>query len=276
MRHMMYILGITLGLISAGCSKSNSGSSGSSGFTGNPNVPPVTTPSTSTTNTSSATIALTLSDKSALDQYVGWTTNVPTDTSIAISLSKQGTYAKTGGGYDYSFGGKVTIKFKDGTASYSDDFSSLMIASYNTIGSNVENNKYNLLSSDYPGLNGAVGFHGFFEDSRVQRLVPPMPYSPIFGGAVILVIDQTNDSGDGQGPTLASGSIWFKNYLGQYPMGPLPNTNCWFISAGPYDCRAWPAGSGVNTKAAIYPDNGYVKLGSFTGLDIKNAFNNQI
>lgn len=286
MRRAIYILFIVLAVAGTGCGskKSGGGSTGDVGVNpgggGTGGVPPITDPDPSLNpDVGGATATLTLSSKSALDQYVGWTTNSPSEFKVVVNLKKYATFAKSGGGFDYGFGGYVTIQFKDGSANYSDVFSSMWNGGYpyyNTVRSNEENHKYNLLSSDYPGQNGAMAYHGFFEDARVPRLVPPMYGAPIFGGAVVLVIDSMNDLGDGQGPTSANGSVWFKNYFAQYPMGPLPYTSCWFITAGPYDCRAWPSSNGVNTKAALNPNNGYVRLGRFTNLNLKAAFNNGI
>ncbi|OFZ12050.1 MAG: hypothetical protein A2Z20_07410 [Bdellovibrionales bacterium RBG_16_40_8] len=276
MRHTIYILLITLALVSAGCGSKKGGSGG--GKAGNNGgIPPYTDPTDGTTpSTGGVLVDMFLTNKVALDQYLGWTTNDPKNFKVNVNIQKFATYSKTGGGYDYGFGGYVSIKFSDGTSNFTDTFSSMWQGGTNVVKSNTENHKYNLLSSDYPELGGTVGYHGFFEDTRVQRMVPPLYGQPIFGGAVILVIDSTNDLGDGSGPTSGNGSVWFKNYIGQYPMGPLPSTNCWFISSGPYDCRSWKSGNGVNTKKSIYPDNGYVKLGTFVGLDMKKAFNDEI
>lgn len=266
-------------LIGSGCG--NSGSSSKSGIAGYTGVPPITTPSAST-STTGVGIDLVLSSKAALDSYTGWTTNAPSATKVNVNLQKVATFAKAGGGYDYAMGGMITISFNDGTGKYVDTFSSnWQGGSQNMVGSNAENNKYNLLSSDYPGMSGNVGYHGFFEDTRVPRLMPPLYGQVILGGAVIVVIDSTNDTGDGTGPTSANGSVWFKNFYMRGPtlqnpyggMGPHPSTDCWFISAGPYDCRSWVSGTGVNTKQNITPNNGYTQLGTFTGLDMKKAFN---
>jgi hypothetical protein len=291
MGRKIYSLLLVLALAGAGCGDKGGsiGSPATGGTNYNPSnpggVPPITDPDPGLDpDTGGATVALSITSKTALDQFTGWTTNLPTETKVVVTLNKYATFSKSTGGYDYGFGGYVSVKFKDGSNSYTDTFSSKWLGDgncgiygdCNTVDNNTQNHKYNLLTTDYPEMRGNVGYHGFFEDTRVPRLVPPTPYQPLFGGAVILVIDSTNDSGDGQGPTSANGSIWFKNYVGNYPMGPLPYTNCWFISSGPYDCRAWKSNGKVNTKASIYPDNGYVKLGSFINLDIKKAFNDQI
>ncbi|MCB0406617.1 MAG: hypothetical protein KDD34_00355, partial [Bdellovibrionales bacterium] len=55
-----------------------------------------------------------------------------------------------------------------------------------------------------------------------------------------------------------------------------PRTYCWFISIGPYDCRTWKNGYGVDTTRAINPDSDYKLLGSFQGLNINDAFNDEL
>lgn len=93
-------------------------------------------------------------------------------------------------------------------------------------------------------------------------------------GAIVLVIDGSNDLGDGGGSTELSGSIWFKNFTSSfasyYEGGSwsvvLP---CWFRTRGPYAC---PSPSIMN-KSSVIPDGGYEKLGTFTGLNKAKAFN---
>ncbi len=105
---------------------------------------------------------------------------------------------------------------------------------------------------------GAVPqFHGFFQD---------------FYGAVVLVIDGGGfQTGDGQGPTTVSGSLWFRNF--DDTVAPYGYYHCWQIWAGPYDCRAWKDGEGVNTFRSLEPDNGYVKFATFTDINLEDAFN---
>lgn len=100
-------------------------------------------------------------------------------------------------------------------------------------------------------------FHGFFQDAY---------------GAVMLVIDDGIDLGDGGGLTMVSGSIWYKNFTTSYAY--QSPEKCWFIRIGPYDCRTFVGpGDVINTTSALYPGNGYRKLGTFTGLDKPRAFN---
>jgi len=107
---------------------------------------------------------------------------------------------------------------------------------------------------------GITYFHGFFQDHN---------------GGVIIVIDNYIGQGDGVAPTQASGSIWYKNFVFD-PFAvkpPHPPSHCWTVSLGPYDCRSWKSGNGVNTLLSPNPTDGYVKLGSFTGLDLSVGFN---
>jgi hypothetical protein len=276
MRRAIYILFIVLAAASAGCSSKKSASNGGG------NNPPGYVPYTPTLPTlGGAEVTLTLDSKAALDSYMGWTSCAPVDAKVKIDLRKIAEYSLGNRG----FGGGIAVSFTDqrtacgasANSTYTDLFSSMLVStSYNTKKNDTENHIYNLASYNYPGMGGSIGYKGFFEQANVTRLIPPFQGAPIFGGAIILVIDSTNDLNDGSGPTSASGSIWYKNYIAQYPQGPIPNTNCWFISTGPYDCRSWPSGNSVDTMQSMTPNNGYQRLGTFTGLEIQKAFNNEI
>ena len=132
-------------------------------------------------------------------------------------------------------------------------------------------------------------FHGFFQD---------------IDGAVILVIDKktplARNAEDSTVNTRVGGSIWImtfktifpakrtdgnscsnlavdQTYIRHYNQQREPlsqgKSKCWFISNGPFDCRAWRLGNGVNTLRRLEPDNNcYTKLGEFSGLDVLKAF----
>ena len=93
-------------------------------------------------------------------------------------------------------------------------------------------------------------FHGFFQDKY---------------GAVMLVIDQSLDLGDGGPLTNLSGSFWFKNFT--QTTASQPAAKCWFIWAGPYNCQAFVVNGVVQTSSGLYPTDGYKRLGTFTGLN---------
>ncbi|MBK9039787.1 MAG: hypothetical protein IPL83_11600 [Bdellovibrionales bacterium] len=69
------------------------------------------------------------------------------------------------------------------------------------------------------------------------------------------------------------GKVYFKNFGLTY--APHPPTRCWFVSLGPYDCRAWKTDRSVDTTRSIYPDSDYVELGSFAGMVLDEAFNGE-
>lgn len=172
-----------------------------------------------------------------MSQYTGRTMNNPQNIRLNLNLTKS-----SGG----TFGGVATITYVDGGYAYQ---------GYFTAGTSAEATKYNRWF-DYGGQRV---WHGLFED---------------FIGGIVVVIDNVIDLGDGQGAQdTVAGTVWFKNFGLTY--APHPPTYCWFVSLGPYDCRPWPDGRGVNTYADKNPGGGYVQLGTFTGLSIKAAFNNQ-
>ena len=142
-------------------------------------------------------------------------------------------------------------------------------------------------------------FHGFFQNEEPSK-----------EGALILVIDRKTlipvcDNKDcNNDPYLVGGSVWFMNFrttlggkdknscnnhdndyvanynanlaFGQERIDTLSQRDkkCWFINIGPYDCRTWKRGKGLNTYLRAEPyGRCYTKLGSFEGLDLAKAFN---
>lgn len=161
----------------------------------------------------------------------------PKDVQINVNLLK----------YGKGYGGTISIAYTDDGVPYSGHFTS---------GTSKDSNKYNI----WFRKNGKDVWHGFFTD---------------FMGGLIVVIDEVVDLGDGAGPEeTVGGSVWFKNFGLTY--APHPPTYCWFVSLGPYDCRAWKSGDGVKTTKAVEPDSGYKLLGRFTDLNIKEAFNDEL
>jgi hypothetical protein len=213
-----------------------------------------------------ATSSLRVTNES-LRIFTGWTPNNPTDVKLNLNLQR---IEPAQGSNRPSFGGVVTVSFKDGGRTYEDQFTSMVNEGHwygpGVVNTNRENNKYNVWITK----NNRQAWHGFFQDQF---------------GAVIVVIDDTDDLGDGNGPTRAAGSIWVMNFGQSY--APVSPTSCWFVSAGPYDCRTWKNGRGVNTDMDIYPylenDNpgtawapkavGYKKVGEFSNLEFRKAFN---
>jgi hypothetical protein len=287
MRTSIYAFALTLASVFAvGCGSNSSGGGSTLAGYGVPTPVPTTTPTSNAGSSISATGAsatLNITSEAAFDDYLGKVVNTPTNIKITINMNKVATYSSSTGGTDTSFGGRVTISFSDASGTnYADSFSSMLQSGPNTVSSQAQNNQYNLLTTGYPEMNGLPGYHGFFQGTTYCGGYPLSPGTvcggQLFGGAVILVIDSLGFNADGSGPSTGSGSIWYKNIVGSFPMGPMPGTNCWFVSAGPYQCREWTSGSGVATKRSIYPDGsgGYQKLGTFNGLNLKAAFGGSI
>ena len=182
------------------------------------------------------TAALTIVSLSRMSDYTGRPMNNPTDIRVNVNLEKYGN----------GYGGHVTISYVD---------NGYQETGYFTSGSSDKEVKYNV----WFHKSGKYAYHGFFED---------------FLGGIVLVIDEWIDLGDGAGPDdKVGGSVWFKNFGFTY--APHPPTRCWFVSLGPYDCRAWKTDRAVDTTRAINPDSGYQKLGTFSGMSLKEAFNGQ-
>ncbi|MCB0415586.1 MAG: hypothetical protein KDD50_14710, partial [Bdellovibrionales bacterium] len=185
-----------------------------------------------------------------LSEYATVTRYNPSSIGLNVNLVRRGD----------GYGGRITIGYYDNGSYHEGVFvNGDEFVFWNTSLSKAA--KYNVWFTK----SGKTYWHGFFQDRY---------------GAVIIVIEDYESLGDGEPPVNASGSIWFKNFdLVSSPYvltPPLPPSHCWFISVGPYDCRSWKSGDGVNTTAAIYPTNGYKKLGSFSGLNLSSAFNGDV
>jgi hypothetical protein len=194
-----------------------------------------------------ATASFKLVSVDRLMEYTMQARNNPKNVRINMNLTNKG---------GNSYGGTVSISYDDGGEYYEGFFTS---------GESAGDNKYNIWFEK----DGKDVYHGFFED---------------YYGAIVVVVDDLVSAGDGQAPDQASGRVYFKNFDLAYAPNPLtgylpgfgnPRTYCWFISIGPYDCRSWKKGNGVDTTKAVNPDNGYKLLGSFSGLDIEDAFNEE-
>jgi hypothetical protein len=179
------------------------------------------------------------------EEFNLWVASHPVDPKeifINVNLKEvpsRGTYA-----------GQVKIHYKHSTQSYE--------ATLKTGTKTYDGNdyfKYNYWF-DYQGKKV---FSAFLEDTY---------------GAIVLVVDQTVDLGDGGGASEIGGSVWYKNFtksFAAYDAGSswsvvLP---CWFRTIGPYDCRS----STVMDKSALIPNNGYIKLGTFSNMNKLKAFN---
>lgn len=185
-----------------------------------------------------ATAPMSLTSLDIMSQYTGRPMFNPQQVEVTLNLKR----------YGESYGGTVRISYTDYGHRYQGFFTS---------GHSAYETKHNV----WFRKGDKDIWHGFFED---------------YLGAIIVVIDGVTDLGDGGSDKKATGSVWFKNF--GYTYAPRPPAWCWFVSLGPYDCRAWKSGEGIKSpqNRSIYPDAGYKKLGSFSDLDLKKAFNGEL
>ena len=128
----------------------------------------------------------------------------------------------------------------------------------------------------YPGVQD-TSYNGWYQESgrRVYKAFFQDQY-----GAIVLIMHQALDGGDGIPTGLAAGEIWFQNFIDDpYDAGNQgPLKMCWQISLGPYDCRSFLVNNRVDmnssdTPTTIGPSKStpYQKLGEFTGIDVTYA-----
>lgn len=192
-----------------------------------------------------STVAFTPDSLEIFNTYVAThPLNNPTNVKLNVNI------VDVGGGH---FGGQVKLAYDDAGQHYEGYFvagtgTNQKFDSYGT------NNDVGLYHAQYnTWFNNGKNFTGFFQDSY---------------GAIVLVIDNVMTQGDGQGSSIVSGSIWFKNFKQTFaPQG--SQRYCWFIYDGPYNCRS----TTVINKSNAYPSDGYRRLGTFTGLSRSKAFN---
>lgn len=270
--------------LGVGCAKKSDGfasdtNTGGSGDTTN-NAPPAVVVPRDTDGprgaefAAGATAALTPvdSNNARLTEYVAThPLNAPTDLRISVKLQEIATN---------QYGGDVYISYYDNGQYYTGHFNT--DSQQNPGSGTVYPNYYHAFYNNWFTWNGAPAFHGFFSDSY---------------GAIMLVVDKAIDQGDGLGAAEVSGSIWFKNYPNNQAYPNQQNIPCWYITAGPYDCRTllvpggWetdgkldPVSALIPTQSKYYtpksthpyqpeePARGWRKLGTFTGLNKAKAF----
>lgn len=181
--------------------------------------------------------------EAAFNKWVGGYPVEPQNPMINVKMTKA-TNKNT-------YYGDVKIRYSDSGTTYEATLKS---------GSSTYNGSDYYMYNYWFDQSGKKVFSGFFDDKV---------------GAIVLVINQYIDLGDGGGASEIGGEVWFKNYgasWASYDEGGswsvvLP---CWFRTIGPFDCRS----SSVMTKSSLYPTNGYEKLGTFSNMNKMNAFGN--
>ncbi|MGZ3770572.1 MAG: hypothetical protein ACXVCP_13375 [Bdellovibrio sp.] len=168
--------------------------------------------------------------------------NNPTDFKITVDLQEVS---------NKRYAGTVKISYIDTGYNYTGTFEA---------GSGTNQDLYNLkdaglLEAEFNRwfiINNNYYFSAFFQDAY---------------GAIVLVFDNYVNQGDAQGGGIMSGSVYYKNFAQSYAQQ-SPYRKCWYIYEGPYDCRA----DAVIYKNAVYPGDGYRKLGTFSGLQQSAVF----
>jgi hypothetical protein len=176
---------------------------------------------------------------STFNSYVGThPLNEPSNYKINIKLSLVGGLS--------ILGGKIRIGYTDVGRWYEGILEAGVgqnVKCSNCHDNNVYEAAYNYY---YVDPSGKVIFSGYFQDRY---------------GAIILVLEPAQGSGDGDGGTY-KGAVFYKNFA-QAVEQQSAERKCWFIREGPYDCRS----SVLVYKSSFTSFDNYTKLGTFTGIN---------
>lgn len=265
MKTLILIISLmALGLMGVGCSKSNYNS-------GTNNA----TPTAGTAGTDGGTVVIDPiapgGSGNPADFGAGFTADF-----VPVSMSVMNQYAVTPGNptpinYPQNikinvnlaqseagrYGGAIVISYIDNGVQRTGVFRAGM-GRNQTIKGGYDNNR---LEADYNywfTFENQLVFTGFFEDA--------------FGSIVLtLKPDVTTGGGNDAEPLNVKykGEIRFKNFPTEKA---TPYRHCWFIyTSGAHDCRS----TVIQEKVGLAPGDGagYTLLGTFTNVDIKQAFN---
>lgn len=240
---------IVTSILGVGCGKSKSVDTGSANgiitvsptgaTTGGTGTSPTSPngPGSTTTSSNSNSVDFSPVSFEEFSNYVAMhPLNSPNNYKITVDLSDAGSGR---------YAGSVKISYVDNGYQYEGKFSA---------GSGVNQDLTglkdgNMMEAEYNRwfmLDGKYYFSAYFQDAY---------------GAIVLVFDNYVNLGDAQGSGVVSGSVYYKNFAQSY-VQQSPYRKCWYIYSGPYNCRA----TAVMDKSAVYPGDGYRKLGTFSGL----------
>jgi hypothetical protein len=246
----LIILLAAMSLMGVGCAKGTSTSDNSAaGVTplDPTGVTPVDPPAGADGTTTTNEVPFSPVSLYEMNSYVGVRPlNNPTDVKLKVTLKD------VGGG---KYAGDIKISYTDNGYRYEGNFYTCLTSNcinqkYDSYGTSKDNGASEAKYNYWFTKAGKKVFSGFFQDNY---------------GAVMLVIDNVVDQGDGQGGSVVSGQIWYRNFATTF--APQSQVRaCWFLYAGPYDCRS---NIGM-TKSALYPNDSYRKLGDFSGLNFTN------
>lgn len=256
MKNLILIISMmALGLMSVGCSKSRSNSTGNvnTSAIGGEN-PVIIDPNASNgvPTFSSGFTADLVTTYQAMSQYTSIPGNfvgLNNPQNIKINLN----FAHVADG---RYGGTVTISYYDNGILRTGSFDAG--TGRNPTYKGMHDN--NSLQSEYNfwfNFENKTVFTGFFEDS--------------FGALVVSLEPQVVSGGGNDAEPLEvtyKGSVYFKNFA---KVKNNPYRSCWHIYAGDNDCRS----NVIQTKCGLAPgvEAGYTLLGTFTNVNVKQAFN---
>lgn len=212
-----------------------------------PTTPGTTTPTFST----GSEVAFTPTSLAQMNKYVAThPLNNPSNFKISINLASAGSGR---------YGGQVSISYVDNNTLYKGDFNSGMGVNQ-TFKGMYDNGTLESNYNYWFTYNNQTVFTGFFEDQ--------------YGAITITLVPQTATTGGNDAEPVTSGPykgyVYFKNFTTTFAQH-SPYRACWFTYTGPYDCRS----NVIQTKCGLFPgaEAGYELLGTFSGVDIKKAFN---
>lgn len=253
---------MALGLMGLGCSKSNSNSSGNVNTAGlgttvpptivDPGAPPCVNCDPTLFGAGFTADLVTTADKMRTYTAIAgnvYTLNNPTNIKINLNLAQ----VEAG-----RYGGAITITYTDNGVQRTGTLRAGM-GRNQSIQGGYDNDR---LEADYNywfTFENKLVFTGFFEDSF---------------GAITLTLTPDVVSGGGNDAEPLNvkykGEIYFRNFKTEKT---TPFRSCWYIYTGlnGHDCRS----NVIQTKCGLTPgvESGYTLLGSFTNVDIKQAFN---
>lgn len=258
----MTALVMTLGLMSAGCSKanSNSGAIANPAGVGTTPVEPIVIDPIAPGGEGDPTLfaeGFTTDFVATVDKMRAYTTipgnlsvlNYPTNIKINLNLAQS---------EDGRYGGAVTISYIDNGVEHTGVLRAGM-GRNQVIKGGYDNNELEAKYNYWFTHENRLVFTGFFEDEYGGITLTLTPQAPVGGG---------NDAEPLS--VKYKGEIYFRNFA---TVKTTPYRACWFIYTGikGHDCRS----NVIQSKLGLTPGDGagYTLLGTFTNVDIKQAFN---
>lgn len=120
-----------------------------------------------------------------------------------------------------------------------------------------DNGLYEAAPNFWTTINGKRTFMAYVQD--------------LYGSLIIVMEDQADFGGDGQGSTLLKGRVYYRNFAtAKYPQSSY--RKCWYIYTGPYACHS--ANMSQKRSSTDFSDGTYRLLGTFSGVKSQVAFAN--